>query len=119
MNNFFQNLIIELLAEREKACSNLLWLLIFFQHFDLELRDLNTKSQNLKKTEKNQFQIKGVISYPEEASSQNRKQNLNAQGAEKISTTIANCQKVKCSFFLCKKLNYDDWKKLFIFGIGQ
>ena len=55
------------------------------------------------------------MSYPEEASSQNRKQNLNAQGAEKKSTTIANCQKVKCSFYLCKQLNYEDWKEIIHF----
>ena len=92
MNNFFQNLKIELLAEREKACGNLLWLLIVFQHFDLELRDLNKKSQNLKKDRKNQFQIKGVISYPEEASSQNRKQNFNAILEKKVKNRRKNFQ---------------------------
>ena len=71
------------------------------------------KSQNLKK--KNQFQIKGLISYSEEASSKNREQNLNAQGAEKISTTMANCQKVKSSFSFCKQLNYEVWKEIIHF----
>ena len=62
-----------------------------FREFEKKLGDLNKKSQNLKNIP---FQIKGVTSYSEEASSQNRKQNLNAQGAEKISTTIANCHKL-------------------------
>ena len=41
-------------------------------------------------TEKNQFKIRGASSYFEKSSSKNRDQNLNNQGAEKISTTMAN-----------------------------
>ena len=86
-----------------------------FSAFDLELRELNKKVKTLKKTETIQFQIKGVISYSEKVSSNNREQNLNAQGAEKISTTIANCQKVKSSFSFCKPLNYEAWKENILF----
>ena len=73
------------------------------------------KVKTWKKKENFQFQIKGLISYSEEASSKNREQNLNAQGAEKISTTMANCQKVKSSFSFCKQLNYEVWKEIIHF----
>ena len=50
-------------------------------------------------TEKIQFKNRGGSSYLEKSSSKNRDQNLNAQGADKISTTMANkCQEVKSSF---------------------